>query len=140
MVTAAAAGEVDTLVQFQVIGGEALFDDPDFNVVGFPAATHRQIWMRCDTGQFADKQGPPGARAICIDRQALIDTLFKGKADIGNDHVIAPMYPFFDPSVPQRDARHRRRQGSCSPRPGSPMACRPCCTSASCRRSPSWPS
>ena len=56
MVTAAAAGEVDTLVQFQVVGGEALFDNPDFNVVGFPAATHRQIWMRCDTGQFADKR------------------------------------------------------------------------------------
>ena len=63
MVTAAAAGEVDTLVQFQVVGGEALFDNPDFTVVGFPTATHRQIWMRCDTGQFADKRGAPGARA-----------------------------------------------------------------------------
>ncbi len=64
MVTAASAGEVDTLVQFQVIGGDALFNDPNFNVVGFPAATHRQIWMRCDTGQFADTQGPPGARHV----------------------------------------------------------------------------
>jgi peptide/nickel transport system substrate-binding protein len=102
MVTAAAAGEVDTLVQFQVVGGEALFDNPDFNVVGFPAATHRQIWMRCDTGQFADKRVRQ-AFGMSIDRQALIDTLFKGKADIGNDHVIAPIYPYFDSSVPQRE-------------------------------------
>lgn len=101
MVTAAAAGEVDTLVQFQVVGGEALFDNPDFNVVGFPAATHRQVWMRCDEGQFTDKRVRQ-ALGYSIDRQALIDTLFKGKADIGNDHVIAPVYPYFDPSVPQR--------------------------------------
>ena len=102
MVTAASAGEVDTLVQFQVIGGDALFNDENFTVVGFRAATHRQIWMRCDQGQFAD---PKVRRALgmCLDREALIATLFKGKADIGNDHVIAPMYPFFDPSVPQRE-------------------------------------
>jgi peptide/nickel transport system substrate-binding protein len=101
MVTAAAAGEVDMLNQFQVVGGEALFDNPDFNVVGFPAATHRQIWMRCDTGQFTDKRVRQ-ALGYSIDRQALIDTLFKGRADIGNDHVIAPVYPFFDSSVAQR--------------------------------------
>jgi peptide/nickel transport system substrate-binding protein len=101
MVTAAAAGEVDTLVQFQVVGGEALFDDPDFNVVGFPAATHRQIWMRCDEGQFTDNRVRQ-ALGYSIDRQALVDTLFKGRADIGNDHVIAPVYPFFDPSIAQR--------------------------------------
>ena len=102
MVTAASAGEVDTLVQFQVIGGDALFNDENFTVVGFPAATHRQIWMRCDTGQFADPKVRQ-ALGMCIDRQALIDTLFKGQADIGNDHVIAPMYPYFDASVPQRE-------------------------------------
>jgi peptide/nickel transport system substrate-binding protein len=101
MVTAAAAGEVDTLVQFQVVGGEALFDNPDFNVVGFPAATHRQIWMRCDTGQFTDKRVRQ-ALGYSIDRQALVDTLFKGKAEVSNDHVIFPIYPFYDDSVPQR--------------------------------------
>jgi peptide/nickel transport system substrate-binding protein len=98
MVTAAAAGEVDMLNQFQVVGGEALLDNPDFNVVGFPAATHRQIWMRCDTGQFTDKRVRQ-ALGYSIDRQALIDTLFKGRADIGNDHVIAPLYPYFDPAA-----------------------------------------
>ena len=102
MVTAASAGEVDTLVQFQVVGGDALFNDENFTVVGFRAATHRQIWMHCDEGQFADARVRQ-ALGMCIDRQALIDTLFKGKADIGNDHVIAPIYPFFDPSVPQRE-------------------------------------
>ena len=50
------AGEADAIVQFQVIGGDALFNDSNFDVLAFQAATHRQIWMRCDTGQFADKR------------------------------------------------------------------------------------
>jgi peptide/nickel transport system substrate-binding protein len=102
MVTAGAGGEVDLVVQFQVVGGEALFDNPDFNVVGFPTAAHRQIWMRCDTGQFADKRVRQ-ALGYSLDRQQLVDVLFKGKADIGNDHVFAPLYPFTDKSVPQRE-------------------------------------
>jgi peptide/nickel transport system substrate-binding protein len=32
----------------------------------------------------------------------MIQQLFKGRAEIGNDHVIAPIYPYFDESVPQR--------------------------------------
>ena len=57
--------------------------------------------MRCDEGQFADKRVRQ-ALALSIDRDQLIETLFRGQADIGNDHVIAPVYPFFDDSVPQR--------------------------------------
>ncbi|MGE3688845.1 MAG: ABC transporter substrate-binding protein [Acidimicrobiia bacterium] len=102
MVTATSAGEVDCIVQFQVNGGDALFNDENFNVLGMRAATHRQIWMRVDEGQFADKRVRQ-ALALTIDREQLIETLFKGKADIGNDHVIAPLYPFFDDSVPQRE-------------------------------------
>ncbi|MCU1361989.1 MAG: peptide transporter substrate-binding protein, partial [Ilumatobacteraceae bacterium] len=100
-VTAIQGGAVDAIVQFQVIGGDALLNDPDFEAIGFRAATHREIWMRCDTGQFAQK-GVRQALALSLDRPALIETLFRGKADLGNDHVIAPIYPYFDPSVPQR--------------------------------------
>ena len=101
MVTATAANEVDAIVQFQVNGGDALFNKTDFNVLAMRAATHRQIWMRCDEGQFADKRVRQ-ALALSIDRDQLIETLFRGQADIGNDHVIAPLYPFFSDTVPQR--------------------------------------
>ena len=137
MVTAAAAGEVDTLVQFQVVGGEALFDNPDFNVVGFPAATHRQIWMRCDTGQFTDKRVRQ-ALGYSIDRQALVDTLFKGKAEIANDftdRLALSVLRLLGPAAPVRP-----RQGQAVARrrrlPRRPHGRR--CTSATCRRSRSW--
>jgi peptide/nickel transport system substrate-binding protein len=102
MVTTTTAGEADAIVQFQVIGGDALFSDSNFEVLAFQAATHRQVWMRCDTGQFTDKKVRQ-ALAYTFDRPQMIKTLFRDKADLGNDHVIAPLYPFFYDGLTQRE-------------------------------------
>ena len=101
MITAYQGDQVDAIVQFDVLTGAALFDDPNFSLIATPAALHRQIWMRCDTGQFAKKEVRQ-ALAYTFDRQALIDQLFKGRAELGNDHVIWQGYPYFDSSVAQR--------------------------------------
>jgi peptide/nickel transport system substrate-binding protein len=101
MVTAYQGGQVDCIVQFDVLSGEALLTDANTNVIATRAALHRQIWMRCDKGQFAKKEVRQ-ALAYSFDREAMIQQLFSGKADLGNDHVIAPIYPYFDDSVPQR--------------------------------------
>jgi peptide/nickel transport system substrate-binding protein len=57
--------------------------------------------MRCDTGQFAKKEVRQ-ALAYTFDRPALIQQLFKGRAQLGNDHVIWEGYPYFDSTIPQR--------------------------------------
>jgi peptide/nickel transport system substrate-binding protein len=101
MVTAYQGGQIDAIVQFDVLTGQTLFSDPNFTVVETPTTNHRQIWMHCDEGQFKDKRVRQ-ALALTLDRQALIDQLFKGKALLANDHVIAPFYPFFSDTVPQR--------------------------------------
>lgn len=101
MVTAYQGGQIDAIVQFDVLSGASLFTDTNFTVVDTPTTNHRQIWMHCDTGQFADKRVRQ-ALALTFDRPAMIDKLFKGKAVLGNDHVIWEKYPYFDPSVPQR--------------------------------------
>jgi peptide/nickel transport system substrate-binding protein len=68
------------------VGRAALTSDP--NVIATRAALHRQIWMRCDKGQFATSAS---ARRwpTRFDREAMIQQLFQGKAELGNDHVIA---------------------------------------------------
>ena len=101
MVTAYQGQQVDAIVQFDVLSGKSLIDDPNFNLIAAPAALHRQIWMRCDKGQFADKKVRQ-ALAYTFDRPALIQQLFQGKAQLGNDHVIWEGYPYFDSTVPQR--------------------------------------
>jgi peptide/nickel transport system substrate-binding protein len=101
MITAYQGDQVDAIVQFDVLTGASLLDDPNFTLIAQPAALHRQIWMRCDKGQFAKKEVRQ-AFAYTFDRPALITQLFRGRAELGNDHVIWQGYPYFDPSVPQR--------------------------------------
>jgi peptide/nickel transport system substrate-binding protein len=93
---------VHAMVQFPVIGGEAVFAQADkFVVEGIRGASHRQIWMNVREGNFADKRVRQ-AIALGLDRQAIIDTVLRGKGDLGNDHPIAPIYDFFDATQPQR--------------------------------------
>lgn len=94
-------GAVDAIVQFSVTGGDALLADPNLNVIAVQAANHREIWMRCDTGDFTAK-AIRQAFALSLDRDAMLSQLFKGKADLANDHPIAPFLSYFDSSVPQR--------------------------------------
>lgn len=101
MVTAYQGGQLDAIGQFDVFSGTALFADPNFTVNATRTSNHRQIWMRTDKGQFVDKRVRQ-ALTLTFDRDLMVQQLFKGRADVGNDHVIAPIYPYFDESVPQR--------------------------------------
>jgi peptide/nickel transport system substrate-binding protein len=100
-VVALQSGQADAIVQFQVTGGDALLNNASLNVIALKAATHREIWMRTDKGQFKDARVRQ-ALALTLDREAMVATLFKGKADVGADTVIAPVYPYADPSLPPR--------------------------------------
>lgn len=101
-VTAMSGGSVDAIQQFSVVGGDALLNDDNFQLVEVDASNHRQIWFGCDEGQFTDKRVRQ-AFALGIDRDALLSSLFDGKGKIGNDHVIFDLYTFFDPdAVDQR--------------------------------------
>jgi peptide/nickel transport system substrate-binding protein len=94
-------GAADAIVQFSVVGGDALLNDKNITVETIHGSAHRQIWMNVREGDFTDVKVRQ-AVALGIDREALIASVLKGKGDIGNDHPIAPIYPFFDASLPQR--------------------------------------
>jgi peptide/nickel transport system substrate-binding protein len=102
MITAYQGDQVDAIVQFDVLTGAALLNDPNFTLIAQPAALHRQIWMRVDKGQFQEAKVRE-ALALTWDREALVQQLFQGRAEIGNDHVIWQGYPYYDDAaVPQR--------------------------------------
>jgi peptide/nickel transport system substrate-binding protein len=101
-VTGMAAGEVDAIVQFAVIGGDALLNNSDVTVESIRGAAHRQIWMNVREGTFTDVKVRE-AVALGINRQELVDTVLSGRGDIGNDHPVAPSYEGFDSSQPQRE-------------------------------------
>jgi peptide/nickel transport system substrate-binding protein len=100
--------EIDS--HFSVSGGRALLEDRNVNVLELRSAVHRQIHMRTDMEPFNDPRARQ-ALALALDRQAMVDGLFAGKADLGNDHPFAPVYPATDTSVEQRqrDIEQARR-------------------------------
>jgi peptide/nickel transport system substrate-binding protein len=102
MIVALQGDEVDFLEHFSVAGGAALLDNPDVQVIAISTATHRQLHMRTDKEPFTDNRVRQ-AIALAIDRNALVDGLWEGRAEIGNDSPFAPLYPSTDTSVPQRE-------------------------------------
>jgi peptide/nickel transport system substrate-binding protein len=79
-----------------------LAGSPDVRVVEVPAAEHRQLAMRCDQAPFDDAR-VRRAVALAVRRQELVRDLLGGRADLGNDHVVAPIYPE-RVALPQRPA------------------------------------
>ena len=96
-------GAADAIVQFPVVGSEALLNDSNIVVESIHGSGHRQLSMntRDADGGFTDVRVRQ-AIAYGIDRDAIIATVLKGKGDIGNDHPVSPIFPFFDASLPQR--------------------------------------
>lgn len=102
-VTAMSGDSVDGIQSFAVVGGDALLEKDGFVVAEVQAATHREIWFGCDEGNFTDARVRQ-ALALTLDRPAIVEALFKGKASVANDHVIFDLYEFHDPAaVAQRE-------------------------------------
>jgi len=95
--------DIDVIQQFTVIAGQSLLEDSNFTILTPPSSTHREVWFNVQQSQFSDVRLRQ-ALAWGIDRQFMVDTLFQGRAEVGNDHPILSSLPFYDPdAVPQRE-------------------------------------
>ena len=84
-----------------VIGGQALLNDPNIQIIREKSTAHQQVHMRCDAGPFADKR-VRRAMALAIDRPKLVQGLLRGYGEVGNDSPFASVYPSSAPGIPQR--------------------------------------
>jgi peptide/nickel transport system substrate-binding protein len=95
-------GTIDVLGQFAVSGGEQLLaPGAPYNIIKLKSSAHRELSMRCDQAPFTDPRVRQ-AIALTLDRPAIVQALFKGYADLGNDSPFAPVYPSTNTSVAQR--------------------------------------
>ena len=103
-VLAMQAGDVDIYPVVPLKGGEPILANPSFNILRHDSADYRSIHMRVDQAPFKDKRVRQ-AVAYCIDRAALVKSLFNGAASVANDHSFAPVYvdtELANSGIPQR--------------------------------------
>ena len=73
----------------------------DFYQFRIPTTGGLHMHMRCDAGPFVDKRVRQ-ALALTIDRQAFIDGVLGGAAEVANDSVMDSFKSTVDTTVPQR--------------------------------------
>jgi peptide/nickel transport system substrate-binding protein len=101
-ILALTSGTLDVVGQFSVSGGEQLLaPGAPYNIVRLKSSAHRELSMRADKAPFTDPRVRQ-AIALTIDRSAIVQALFKGYADLGNDSPFAPVFPSTNTSVAQR--------------------------------------
>jgi peptide/nickel transport system substrate-binding protein len=94
-------GTIDVVGQFAVQGGQSLLSSSSVKVINLKSSAHRELSMRCDQAPFNDPRVRQ-AMALTLNRPDIVQGLFQGKADIGNDSPFAPVFPSTDTSVAQR--------------------------------------
>jgi peptide/nickel transport system substrate-binding protein len=95
-------GSIDVVGQFAVAGAEQLLaSGAPYNIIRLKSSAHRELSMRTDQAPFTDPRVRQ-AIALTLDRPAIVQALFKGYADIGNDSPFAPVFPSTNTSVAQR--------------------------------------
>jgi peptide/nickel transport system substrate-binding protein len=107
-VTAMQSGDIDVIQQFSVIGGEGLLNDDSFVLLTPPSSAHRQVWFNLARPEFESKPLRQ-ALAWALDREQMVDTLFSGRAELGNDHPILSSLPFYDPDAVEQRNRNVER-------------------------------
>jgi peptide/nickel transport system substrate-binding protein len=103
------AGDLDLYPQTPISGSEQLLADPNIVVLGHSSSEYRALNMRTDRAPFDDKRVRQ-ALAYCLDRGGLVEGLLGGRAQTGDDHGFAPIFPQaqISDSVPRRSQDYGR--------------------------------
>lgn len=86
------SGAVQVVQQLTWLDARPVVDDESLTLIEAESGDHRQLAMRTDMKPFDDAR-VRRAVALCFDRQGMVDGLLGGRATLGNDHPIAPIYP-----------------------------------------------
>lgn len=92
MANALQTGAIDIYPSMPFQGNQALFSNPDIAVLESSSSQYRTLQMRTDQEPFSSREVRQ-ALAYCLNREALVQSLFDGRAEVGNDHAFAPIYP-----------------------------------------------
>ncbi|MGN2639676.1 ABC transporter substrate-binding protein [Nocardia takedensis] len=94
------SGEADVVHEMSYLQARTLESDPDTRVIVPPAGLMGAFQMRVDFAPFDDARVRQAMR-LAVDRQAMVDTVYYGYAELGND-IYGKGAPYYADSLPQR--------------------------------------
>jgi peptide/nickel transport system substrate-binding protein len=99
-ITALLGGAADTSIVTDYTHIQILQGNPQFRISTAQSSSHNGIFLRTDKAPFTDVRVRQ-ALALAIDRPIVIQNLSNGFGVLGNDNIIAPVFPVYTPT-PQR--------------------------------------
>ena len=105
-VIAMEAGDLDLMPQAPLVASGVLRNNSKFAFTFAESAAYRELSMRVDKKPFTDPRVRE-AVALCIDRPSLITGLLDGEGQLGNDHILAPIYGY-NVKLPQRKQDYQK--------------------------------
>jgi peptide/nickel transport system substrate-binding protein len=100
-VNALLSGDVDILMDLDPTAVPVLKAKPDMVVLNAKSGTHVNVAMMLDMDPTS-KNDVRLAMKYALDREAIVQNVYKGFGVVGNDHPIAPIDPFYNKEIPQR--------------------------------------
>lgn len=101
-INALLSGDVDIIMDVDPTAVPVLQADAGMVVLNAKSGAHVNVAMLLDMDPTANNDVRL-AMKYALDRQAIIDNVYKGFGTIGNDHPISPIDPFYNKELPQRE-------------------------------------
>lgn len=100
-VNALLSGDVDIIMDLPPTAVPALQADQGMVVLNAKSGTHVNLAMMLDMDPTTSNDVRL-AMKYALDRDAIVQNIYKGFGTVGNDHPISPIDPYFNKELPQR--------------------------------------
>ncbi len=101
-INALIAGDINVLLQLDQKATRLIENSGVGYVVDAPSGAFINLALMLDRAPTSDPDFRM-AMKYAIDRPGIVDNIFKGLGTIGNDHPIAPIDPYYNANIPQRE-------------------------------------
>jgi peptide/nickel transport system substrate-binding protein len=100
-VNALLSGDIDVMVDLDPKMVPLIKHNADLNLIQSKSGQHRALVMMLDRAPTQDKNLRM-AMKYGIDREKILSNVFKGFGQVGNDHPISSIDPYYNHDIPQR--------------------------------------
>jgi peptide/nickel transport system substrate-binding protein len=101
-IAALTGGSIDMMYQLGIENIPTIESDPETVPLPVRSGNYQDIVMRVSEEPFTDNRVRM-AMKLCVDRPGMQQAVLQGRGDLGNDHPIPPVNPYYAQDIPLRE-------------------------------------